>query len=210
MTALGWVVLAILAAVVGAEAIAWCGPAQQWMLRRAANALPEEHRDRYLEEWTAELKQVPNGPVTRSLWAGGLLLSRNSIARALGAPVSASRGSLLAKRFFDAGVAAFCLVLYGPLLLVIALAIRLDSRGPALFRGARIGRNGRPFVMFNFRTMAPSERGQPSGGEPQLRPTRVGCVLHRYSLDELPQLINVARGDMTLRVIARSGPSRRR
>ena len=202
MTALGWVVLAILAAVVGAEAIAWCGPAQQWMLRRAANVLPTEHRDRYLEEWAAELMQVPNGPVTRSLWAGRILLSRNSLARALGARVSASRSSLLLKQ----GVATFCLVVYGPVLLVIALAIRLDSRGSALLREVRIGRKGRLFVMYSFRTMAPSERGQPSGGD---RPTRVGCFLRRYSLDELPQLINVMRGDMSLRIIG-SGPSQRR
>lgn len=210
MSALGWVVLAILAAVVGAEAIAWCGPVQQWMLRRAASVLPEEHRDRYLEEWAAELMQVPNGPVTRSVWAGRILLSRNSIARALGAPVSASRSSLLVKRCLNAGAGALLLGVCGLLLLLIALAVRLDSRGSVLFRQVRIGRNGRPFVMLYFRTtIASSERGQPSGGEPQLRLTRVGRFLRRWSLHEQPQLINVVRGDVPLRNIF-SGPSQSR
>jgi len=199
VNAIGWVALAILAAVLGAEAIAWCGPAHRAMLRMAASALPVEHRDRYLEEWLTELEQVPNGPITRLLWVGGILFRRNSIARALGSPVSASQTRhLLLKSSFDTVAAAVTLVLYAPFLLVIALAIRLESSGPVFFRQYRIGRNGRQFVMLKFRTMMPCAAGSQFVDTIKPSVTRVGRLLRRYSLDELPQLINVARGDMSL------------
>ncbi len=114
------------------------------------------------------------------------------------------------KRSFDLFVTVVLLALTWPLMLVIALAIRLDSRGPAVFRQQRVGENGRLFWMYKFRTMcADAEqrgpqlgfdaRGQPLYKWPRdSRVTRVGHVLRRTSLDELPQFYNVLRGEMSL------------
>ncbi|UCD52834.1 MAG: sugar transferase [Phycisphaerales bacterium] len=104
------------------------------------------------------------------------------------------------KRFFDIVIACVLLVLLAPLLLAIALAIKLSSRGPAIFAQQRAGRNGHPFTFYKFRTMRldvdPFGPSPKSGTDPRL--TRIGKWLREYSLDELPQLINIVRGDMSL------------
>jgi polysaccharide biosynthesis protein PslA len=87
-----------------------------------------------------------------------------------------------------------------PLSIFIAIAIKIDSRGPVLFRQKRLGANNKPFIMFKFRTMYVDER-DPLGLEQSKvdkRVTRVGRFLRETSMDELPQLINVLRGDMSL------------
>ncbi|MCV2359824.1 sugar transferase [Paucibacter sp. TC2R-5] len=105
-----------------------------------------------------------------------------------------------AKRLVDVLLSALGLVLLAPLLLAIALWIKLDSPGPVLFRQARVGRRGRLFSIHKFRTMRPDA---PSLG-PQItigadpRVTRAGQVLRRSKLDELPQLWDVFRGAMSL------------
>jgi exopolysaccharide biosynthesis polyprenyl glycosylphosphotransferase len=123
--------------------------------------------------------------------------------------VSASTMSL--KRCFDVVLAGFALVVTAPLFLLVALAIKLDSRGGIFFFQERAGLGGRPFRMIKFRTMV-SDADQRLAEVVQLdrlpdpmfkvradpRRTRVGRVLRRWSLDELPQLINVLRGDMSL------------
>jgi sugar transferase EpsL len=97
-------------------------------------------------------------------------------------------------------VATLLLVMLSPVLLAIALAIRLGSRGPAIFRQERAGREGRPFTFYKFRTMkcavAPFGPSPKSQQDPRL--TRLGKWLREYSLDELPQLINIIKGDMSL------------
>jgi lipopolysaccharide/colanic/teichoic acid biosynthesis glycosyltransferase len=122
-----------------------------------------------------------------------------------------SRSSALLKRSLDVTGAAALVLLIGPLMLLIALAIKLDTRGPVLFRQRRMGRNNLAFEMLKFRTMvvdadahkpALRERNEAGGGlfkiEDDPRVTRVGRFLRRTSLDELPQLFNVLRGDMAL------------
>jgi len=103
------------------------------------------------------------------------------------------------KRVFDIAVALIALAVLWPLLLVVALAIRLDSPGPALFRQTRVGVEGRPFSMLKFRSMVvDAERvgGYSTAvGDPRI--TRVGRFIRRTSLDELPQIFNVLRGDMS-------------
>jgi lipopolysaccharide/colanic/teichoic acid biosynthesis glycosyltransferase len=104
----------------------------------------------------------------------------------------------LAKRLFDLIAAAFGLVLLSPLLLSLALLVRLDSPGPALFRQERVGRYGRPFRIHKFRTMRADAAGLALtvGADPRI--TRVGAWLRRSRLDELPQLIDVLQGRMSL------------
>lgn len=106
----------------------------------------------------------------------------------------------MAKRLFDLLLASLGLALLSPVMLAIALAIKFDSPGPVLYRQQRVGRHGVPFRIRKFRTMAHDERGD----GPQLtvgadaRVTRVGAVLRRRKLDELPQLIDVLQGTMSL------------
>jgi Undecaprenyl-phosphate glucose phosphotransferase len=107
----------------------------------------------------------------------------------------------LVKRIEDVVIAGACLLLTLPLLLVIALSIKLDSRGPVLFKQKRLGANNLPFDLLKFRTMF-VEQTDPLGqqltraGDPRI--TRVGRLLRMTSMDELPQLINVLRGEMSL------------
>jgi exopolysaccharide biosynthesis polyprenyl glycosylphosphotransferase len=122
-----------------------------------------------------------------------------------------SNSSALLKRGLDMTGGGLLLFLLSPLFLLIAVAIKLDSRGPVFFRQRRMGRANMPFEMFKFRTMfdgadaqkaALRARNEAGGGlfkiENDPRVTRVGRFIRRTSLDELPQLLNVLRGDMAL------------
>ena len=105
------------------------------------------------------------------------------------------------KRGIDLMVSLCCLVLLLVPFALVAVAIRLDSPGPALFRQRRPGRGGRPFRIWKFRTMA--HRPGRTGAEPppqsaDVRVTRIGTWLRRSGIDELPQLVNVLRGEMSL------------
>lgn len=122
-----------------------------------------------------------------------------------------TRSSRLLKRTFDVAGSTALLLLFAPLMAVIAVAIRLDSGGPVLFRQTRIGRGGRPFRICKYRTMCTDaeelkaelrDRNEVDGGLFKMsedpRVTRVGRLLRRTSLDELPQLLNVLGGSMSL------------
>jgi lipopolysaccharide/colanic/teichoic acid biosynthesis glycosyltransferase len=104
------------------------------------------------------------------------------------------------KRAFDFIFSLVGLVLLAPLLAVLSVLIRLDSSGPIFYRGVRAGRFGKPFRIFKFRTMvAEAEKlGGASTPEDDPRVTRVGHFLRKYKLDELPQLLNVITGQMSL------------
>jgi lipopolysaccharide/colanic/teichoic acid biosynthesis glycosyltransferase len=104
-------------------------------------------------------------------------------------------------RALDIAVAAVVLAITAPLLAIAALAIRLESRGPVLYRQRRVGRNGEPFDLWKLRTMVPKAETMGAGvyvleGDPRI--TRVGRLLRRFSLDELPNLVNVLKGDMAI------------
>jgi lipopolysaccharide/colanic/teichoic acid biosynthesis glycosyltransferase len=125
------------------------------------------------------------------------------------------------RRCFDVAFAAALILLLGPLLIAVALAVRVDSRGPAFFRQRRVGHREREFTLYKFRSMRvdadprghkeyvtaliKGEGERPDGGRENLyklavdnRITPVGRWIRRWSLDELPQLFNVVKGDMTL------------
>jgi lipopolysaccharide/colanic/teichoic acid biosynthesis glycosyltransferase len=132
----------------------------------------------------------------------------------------ATRSYRAAKRALDLAGALVGLIVLSPVLVILAVLIRLDSEGPAVFRQTRIGRFGRPFTCYKFRTMyanaseqahrayieaysrgevaAASDPAAPFKIERDPRITRLGHFLRRSSLDELPQLINVLLGDMSL------------
>jgi exopolysaccharide biosynthesis polyprenyl glycosylphosphotransferase len=118
---------------------------------------------------------------------------------------------LTLKRTLDVAISALALLFVSPLLCAIAAAVKLDSPGPVLYLARRLGRKGRQFVCFKFRTMVADadhfkaklrDRNERQGAffkitdDPRI--TSVGKILRRYSLDELPQLLNVLRGEMSL------------
>lgn len=104
------------------------------------------------------------------------------------------------KRLFDVVVSGIGLLILAPAIAAIAIGIQRDSRGPVLYRGVRIGRDGRPFRIYKFRTMvADADRvGGPSTADDDPRITRLGRWLRTSKLDELPQLINVLVGEMSI------------
>jgi exopolysaccharide biosynthesis polyprenyl glycosylphosphotransferase len=115
------------------------------------------------------------------------------------------------KRSFDVAVSVLMLMVSFPMLVAIAVAVKLDSRGPVLFKQERVGRNGRPFKVYKFRSMVLDAEERLEGlldqnemdgplfklrNDPRV--TRVGAVIRKLSLDELPQFLNVVRGEMSL------------
>lgn len=104
------------------------------------------------------------------------------------------------KRIFDFTVALIGLILLSPLFIVIGLLIKFDDRGPVFFRQVRVGRGGKVFDLYKFRSMRMSKEAENGIFEPgnSSRVTATGKFLRKTKLDELPQLINVLRGDMSI------------
>jgi exopolysaccharide biosynthesis polyprenyl glycosylphosphotransferase len=108
---------------------------------------------------------------------------------------------LLAKKIMDTAVSLVILLVFSPLLLLIALLIKLTSKGPVLYHQERMGLDGKRFIMHKFRTMvsdAESETGPVMCSQDDPRITKIGRLLRKLSLDEIPQLVNVLRGEMSL------------
>jgi len=107
----------------------------------------------------------------------------------------------MVRRAFDVVVAGSALVALSPFLLVAVIAIRLESKGSAIYRQRRVGRNGREFDVLKLRTMVTGAEHMGAGlavSEGDTRITRVGRLLRRTSLDEVPNLVNVLKGDMAI------------
>ena len=104
------------------------------------------------------------------------------------------------KRFLDVTASFLGLVLLSPLLLAVSILIKIDSRGPVIFRQKRIGRNGKVFEIYKFRSMCVGAEKTGSGvysGKGDARVTRIGKILRATSIDELPQLLNILKGEMS-------------
>ena len=104
-------------------------------------------------------------------------------------------------RALDVALSAALLLITSPLLALAAIVIRLESRGPVFYRQLRVGRAGEPFQLWKLRTMVPGAEAMGAGiyvleGDPRI--TRTGRLLRRFSLDELPNLVNVLKGDMAI------------
>lgn len=104
------------------------------------------------------------------------------------------------KRFLDVTASFLGLVLLSPLMLAVSILIKIDSRGPVIFRQKRIGRNGKVFEIYKFRSMCVGAEKTGSGvysGKGDARVTRIGKLLRATSIDELPQLLNILKGEMS-------------
>ena len=157
-------------------------------------------------EWVWRLAQEPRRMARRYLAGNASFLAR--AAWAAWGPESAAA---LQRRALDVTLSLGALLLLSPVLAVTALAIKADSRGPVLFRQTRVGRNGREFTMLKFRSMsvdaearrsellATSDReGVCFKSKSDPRVTRVGRFIRRFSIDELPQILNVLKGEMAI------------
>lgn len=103
------------------------------------------------------------------------------------------------KKIFDFVISFLLLVFFSLLMVILTAYVKIDSRGPVLYKGLRIGRNGKPFKIMKFRTMVVNAEklGGPSTAGDDSRITSAGKLLRKYKLDELPQLFNVILGDMS-------------
>ena len=163
---------------------------------------PQSHPDLYPAVGLGSQPALPQLAVEAATWMSLLECSRGHRASRL-------LYCLVLKRWCDVVVACLLLIALLPLYVVVALAIWLDSGGPILFRQSRVGKDGHLFSMYKFRTMIPDRRRAhlPYDGPERRRRhktlkdprvTRVGQLLRRTSIDELPQLINVLCGQMSL------------
>jgi lipopolysaccharide/colanic/teichoic acid biosynthesis glycosyltransferase len=165
----------------------WCA---KRLIHRAARFLPFEGRDRYEEEWLAELDALPAKGITSVLFALRVLAKAPQTGRVM-------RGSYEAparRRAFELSMSAALIFGAAPMLLVIAAAVRLSGRGPAMWRSVRWGRNGLLFHMFQFRTFSLLPETPPR----RFRRTRLGDHLLRTGMCHLPELVNVLRGEMAI------------
>lgn len=108
---------------------------------------------------------------------------------------------LVIKRIFDFALSLISLIILLPILLIISIIIKLDSKGPVFFKQERLGKNGKVFLIYKFRTMVDNAEDIGTGlftNENDPRITKIGSFLRKTSLDELPQLINVLKGEMSI------------
>lgn len=104
------------------------------------------------------------------------------------------------KRFFDIIIACLALVILSPVLLIFSLLIKLDSKGPVIFKQKRLGKGGKEFEIYKFRSMCVGAEKTGSGvysGKGDARVTKIGKIIRATSIDELPQLVNIIKGDMS-------------
>lgn len=157
-------------------------------------------------EWVWRLAQEPRRLASRYLIGNGTFLGRAFVST-----LRQKSGVAVARRVLDVAVASSAMILLSPLLAATAIAIKLDSQGPVLFKQTRIGQDGKPFDFYKFRSMTKdaearrasvltnSDRGGicfKSRNDPRI--TRVGKFIRRFSIDELPQIYNVLRGEMAI------------
>ncbi len=166
----------------------WLPWITRWLVKRAVRRLPEDQRERLEEEWWSHINDCP-GDLAKIYVAYGYLAASKSINRIV---QPADRLPVTKRmqwaRFLDIIIASVLLSVELLSFSIIALLIRLDSLGPIFVRSHRVRKDGRKVTLIKFRTRDLSSSGT----------TRVGKCLKLLSLDELPQLINVLRGDMTL------------
>jgi Undecaprenyl-phosphate glucose phosphotransferase len=151
-----------------------------------------------LSELPVTVHMIPTG--ASDLWGSSKVVNFGGIVTVQVHHPPLSAFDLVAKRAFDISIASLALLVCSPFLLVVALAIKLDSRGPVFFRQTRHGYNNEVIRVLKFRSMTITEDGcrfkQAVENDPRV--TRVGRILRRTNIDELPQLVNVLLGEMSI------------
>lgn len=184
---MSWLWLLLATAVINlvlAELFDWFHRFAELLVRRAARLLPKSDQQRWEREWLAELDALPGKHLSHLLWSGGVWLGALRLGRALRQQPS------LAGRGLDISMSAALLLLVLPLMATIAAALRAESPGPVLYRQTATNRHGTTFEALRFRT----ERAI---GE-RRRESSVSQLVRSRSLDHLPLLVNVLRGDLSV------------
>lgn len=187
-------VVGIVASLLAAEVYSWFPAIAEKLLRFHASKLPTELAERFLEEWKAELANTP-GNIWKFLFALDLFRATPIIIFEFYMPYAQYRSTIDSTlRFMDLLFAALGLFIALPLIILIGLAVKLEDGGPILVREQRIGRSGKPFRRWKFRTVYAY-----TASNDGLLPDRtlVGRFLNITALDELPQLFNILKGDMS-------------
>jgi len=172
--------------LVDCSAVKLSSPEVQWILKQKYTGTTVLDLAVYYQELTG---RVPLKHINERWLLNAYLLSNGQ-----------SKAYPRIKRCLDLGLASALLTVFSPLLVLIAIAVRADSRGPVLYRQERLGRHRIPFTCYKFRTMrtdAESDTGPVWSNENDSRITRIGGVLRKSRLDELPQLFNIIKGDMS-------------
>jgi lipopolysaccharide/colanic/teichoic acid biosynthesis glycosyltransferase len=214
---LGALLLSIVGRIMAEEVRAWFGWVHKTLRRKAVERLPATCRDRYDEEWASAIEEIP-GDLFKLIHSLGLLRASIGIRQACGADVVRSSETLIVlkselsivfKRALDIFFSILVLIALAPLFLLIAIGIKIESRGPVFYSSDRIGKKGLVFRCSYFRTMvydAERKRAEMiytndrTSEQFKIGPriTRIGRFLRVYHLTELPQFFNVLRGEMSL------------
>lgn len=196
---IGDVVTAVLGVQLATEFEAWTPWLVERLLRQAVARLPKGEQERFAEEWRAHVNEIP-GQVGRVAVALAFVLAACKMSAFLtgGSGWVTLRDS--AKRVFDVLMSAAELFATAPLLALVALTIRLQGNGPAIFQVERVGLGGRRFVMWRFRTIASRDYSGARAVRPGRRSAqaRTDEFLRMTGLHLLPALVNILRGDMSV------------
>lgn len=187
--------ISLLLGLMAYEAKAWFPRIMEAFISVAVRRLPKRQRERFREEWRSHINDTP-GAVMRLWHAAGFIVASGRMFPRWTTAVTQRRAYVrgvfltrVTKRALDLAIALPAALFLIPAFVVIALMLRTD--GPVMFRQLRVGQGGRLFYIYKFRTM------QPARGEVPGPITPIGQFLRRTALDELPQLINVLRGEMS-------------
>lgn len=199
----------VLARLITDDIKEWLPRIKERLIERAVRKLPGDQRERYAEEWSAFINETP-GDLSKVINAFGLGFAADSIADVAG------RTQGVARRAIDITVCSVMIILVAPLMLLIALIIKFESPGPVFVYQKHLGSDGKPFKLLSFRTMlhggaemelkdgldsSEDTRSSDDLGHPNVDPrtTRIGTFIRRGAFNELPQLISVVRGELSLK-----------
>lgn len=193
------IIVGLFIAVLADEILGWTSWFSTWLIYHNAKKVPPHMISRCEEEWLAHLNEIP-GRMSKLLFAidtyrASHIISHNFLLHNVSYYVP------LVLRVFDFTLSTVGIILSAPLLFATALLIKLDSKGPILFKQKRIGKDGKVFNILRFRTFktyADSESGLILTGLNEFQVTRVGHFLHKSNICMLPLLINVMKGEMSV------------
>jgi lipopolysaccharide/colanic/teichoic acid biosynthesis glycosyltransferase len=168
--------------------LGWCTPLARFLVKRSARCVPLSQRERYREEWLAEVASLGQRGLSAVVYALGTAVA----ARRIAWPEGAARRGEIGRRTLDLVIASVVLVAIAPLTLLISLLVAHSLGRPIVMRQRRVGKDGERIIIHKFRTRHPYVPGRSDTS------SSVGRWLTRFGFDELPQLYDVIRGDMSL------------
>lgn len=193
------ILLSILLALLSDELLSWSPRLATWLVHRSVKRVPQHLRERLLEEWLADINECP-GRISKLFVALDTHRAAYLIGHQFRLP-SISCWSALSVRLFDVFIGTLTLVYTAPpiILVIISILIETKGRGPIFWRSLRIGLEGQQFYVIRFATLStpPSIIHDESVVSNNCQMTKTGTIIHALHIDELPQLFNVLKGEMS-------------